>query len=871
MLQEPLTEKEINFMQAWHDPTAMTECLIPVNMKAPHLWKNEDCELVRIRNYQFAMQNYSHMYADNDTLSRKQNFQNRKKAGDLINIAARNIGKSFLLIIDAFIELMHGNGDESCIASFDHKHLMKVCKPLSLLANFHPFFQIFKRQGKSGVRFTGGGMEVDTMKGHTMYGKNEKVKEPDPGTDFHGLHYRWFGYEEFSYASKKGTEKRVDSGNSEGYIEKISGIPDIRIDSPLGQILAEPKNKNIICRLPQFCVGEGSKISMADFTTKNIEDVNVGDEIFSVTENKPHRLRSGYVTNKVYNGIKETVLLSNGINDLFLTSDHKLLTKMSKFYRSWKSWDELDKNRHQIYYFKNYINILEDYYKGVFLGFLETEGSFKQHGREKSIGQKIEKEALRWLLNHLDLKYTECKDKKDSNFSYFYLSVDNNIFIDSIYSDLEENKDVQIGFIAGCIYGDGCVHFNKKTNHRDITIVQKNKVKIIEKILNLAEIKYSRQKRICDTNFGHFEGFQYILHRYEIPLCLPFSKKSEIYRKLTKNNSLMSIQHRKVFVKKKENKKVYDLTTTCGTFVANGFLVHNCREDWGSDTKQEMIDKYNGESSYGYKLNVKGDIIEGAQGFWDMERLRKACRYGKTGTTVKFFEIDKKKYQKLDQILILDRLPCKQCYVASDIGTTGSPSEIIIVFFDGEKYNYHYNIALYKLTTHEQAKVFAWIYERLGGAYISLDSTNADGRSIADDLRRDTTIPADEIIEVRMNKNLEVDFLKDEVTGKVMKDSNGKPLMREERTIDWAMTRLEKLFFQDEAMRIPTQEKFISTFSDFIVKQVGMKRTYGTLTGNDHLHQSFQCFAIAQFLNEFRQQVAKPRPKRCYGTFSNEE
>lgn len=547
MLQELLTEKEISYMECWSDPTALTECLIPVNIKAPHLWKNKDCDLVRVRNYQFAMQNYSYMYANDNNLTSKQNFQKKKGAGDLINIAARNIGKSFFLIIDAFLTLLKGEGDESCIASFDHKHLMKVCKPVSLLANFHPFFQIFKRQGKKGVRFSGGGMEVDTLTGHTMYGKNEKVGEKDPGTDFHGLHYKWFGYEEFSYASKNGTEKRVDSGDSEGYIEKISGIPDIRIDSPLGKILAESKNKNIICRLPQFV-----------------------------------------------------------------------------------------------------------------------------------------------------------------------------------------------------------------------------------------------------------------------------------------------------------------------------------REDWDEASRKEMIANYNGESSYAFKLNVKGEIIEGASGFWDMPRLRKASRYGIIGKSVKFFEIDQKKYHKLDQILIIDRLPCEQCYIASDIGDTGSPSEIIIIFYDGERYKYHYNIALYKLTTTEQGKVFAWIYERLGGAFIALDCTSAAGRSIADDLRKDFDIPADRIIECNFGANMEVDILRDEITGNAVRDNNGKVLMKIEKVIDWSMQRLEKLFYGEE-MEIPTQEKFISSFSDFIVKQIGMKRTYGTLTGNDHVHQSFQCFAIAQFLNEFRQQIAKPRKKRCFGTFSNEE
>jgi len=256
-------------------------------------------------------------------------------------------------------------------------------------------------------------MEIDTLSGHVMYGKNEKVEGNDPGTDFHGLHAKWWAIEEASYLSREGTEKRIDSVHSEGCIERVSGIPDIRIDSPLGEIMANSKNKPYICNLPQFV-----------------------------------------------------------------------------------------------------------------------------------------------------------------------------------------------------------------------------------------------------------------------------------------------------------------------------------RQDFDEETKAEMIEKYNGEFSYGFKLNVLGEVIEGAQGFWDMERLRRMTRYGKTGTKVKFFEIDKKKYHRLDEVLVIDRVPCQSCYISSDIGTTGSPSEIIIVFFDGEKYKYHYNIALYKLTTHEQANVFKWIYDRLGGAFIALDATNSDGRSILDELNR---------------------------------------------------------------------------------------------------------------------------------------
>jgi hypothetical protein len=541
MFFEPITQDELEFLEAYYDPTALTECLVPENIKAPHLWTNEDCKLVELRNYQFAMQNYSYLYADDDSLKSKENFQRKKGAGDLINLAGRNEGKTFLgLIIDAFINLIHSEGDESCIASFDHKHLLKPCKVLSNLINYHPFFQLFKRQAKKSVRFTAGGMEADTLLGHVLYGKNEKVDEPDPGTDFHGLHFKTFWYEETSYMSKAGTEKRIDSGHSEGYIERLSGIPDIRVDSPLGKILLDPKKQNWICRLPQYV-----------------------------------------------------------------------------------------------------------------------------------------------------------------------------------------------------------------------------------------------------------------------------------------------------------------------------------REDWDSQSKQEAIEKYNGETSYGFKLNVEAEILEGASGYWDMDRLRKACNYGKDGSRVKFFEIDKNRLNKLDQILILDRLPCKQAYVCSDIGTLGSPSEIIILFYDGEIFKYHYNISLYKLSTFEQAQVFKFIYDKLGRAFIGLDCTNSDGRSILDDLQR-LGIPQDDLVAVRFNKNIEVDFVKND-DGTVQLDNAGQPIMKQELTMDWAMQILERLFYNSK-MFIPLDEKFLASFSGIIMKQIGTSRKIGSVNGEDHLHQSFQCFAITYFQNEFKQQLAKPKTKRCLGT-----
>lgn len=866
MFFEPLTAEEFEFLEAYHDPIALIECLIPENIKAPHLWSNEDCKLVTLRPYQFAMQNYSYLYADDDSLKNKENFQRKKGAGDLINLAGRNEGKTFFLIIDAFLNLIHSTSSESCIASFDNKHLLKPCKVVANLINYHPFFQIFKRLGKKSVRFSGGGMEADTILGHLLLGKNEKVDEPDPGTDFHGLHYKTFWYEESSYMSKAGTEKRIDSGDSEGHIERLSGIPDIRIDSPLGKIILDPKKQNWICRLPQYvrCIAKGSKILMSNFSTKNIEDIKIGDEVFSVSKNKPHFLETTKVLNKICNGTKKTITITNNHNSLDLTSDHKLLTLLSPMYRTWKNYDELNLETNKIYYFKNYIQDMISYYEGCFLGILETEGSFKRNKREKSIGQKTEKKLLEFLLNTLNIKYTKSDDKKIKDFSYYYIKVNNTEYINKLYSKLELSKDFQLGFIAGCIYGDGCIHIRPKkgnTTDGEIIIIQKNKTELIERILKLANIEYTKRIRQHQTNFGYFDSYSFSFKKFEIPLCVPYSNKSLKYKQLCNHSSLMAIQNKEIKKINERISEVYDLTTENNSFIANGFIVHNC--DWDAQSRQEAIEKYNGETSYGFKLNVEAEIIEGASNYWDMERLRKACSYGKDGIRTKFFEIDKNRLHQIEQILILDRLPCKQAYVCSDIGTLGSPSEIIILFYDGEVFKYHYNISLYKLSTFEQAQVFKFIYDKLGKAFIGLDCTNADGRSILDDLYR-LGVPQEDLVAVRFNKNIEVDFMKND-DGTVQLDNSGQPIMKQEVTMDWAMQVLEKLFYNGK-MLIPLDEKFIMSFSGIILKQIGTTRKIGSVNGEDHLHQSFQCFAITYFINEFKQQIAKPKTKRCLGT-----
>jgi hypothetical protein len=517
-LYKKLTDSEIEIMECFYNPVCLIETLIPENYKAPQTWAEKDCSLIKLRPYQFAMVDYSYMYADDDKLSKRVNFQNKVGAGTVFNVMARNLGKSFFLVIDAFLTLIHGEADESCVASFDFAHLKKICSPIASFANHHPIFELYRRKGKDCVRFISGGMEVDTILGSVLYGKNENVGSPDPGTAFHSLHVKKLMYDEVSYMSDNGRKKMIDSASSDGVIERFCGIPDLKMGSPLGKMLRDESKRNWICSGPQYL-----------------------------------------------------------------------------------------------------------------------------------------------------------------------------------------------------------------------------------------------------------------------------------------------------------------------------------RSDWDEKAKARAIEEYDGETSPNYKLNILGEAIEGANSMFDMARIKENSYT--TKRRVKQFEVGKETFDKFDKILVVDKQPAEMSIIASDIGTTGSPSEICIFFGDNNLMKWRYNISLFMLTTQEQAKIFKWLYDKLDNCVISLDCTAGEGRAIADELVI-LGVPQDRIVRVMFNSKIVVGFeLNDD--GTVKYDEKGTPIHKLERTIDWAVLQLEKILYHG-LCEVPHSEKFLREFANYFSVTTGTSKRYGS-SSTDHLLQSFQCFAIARF------------------------
>ena len=246
-------------------------------------------------------------------------------------------------------------------------------------------------------------------------------------------------------------------------------------------------------------------------------------------------------------------------------------------------------------------------------------------------------------------------------------------------------------------------------------------------------------------------------------------------------------------------------------------------------------------NSPNYKLNILGEAIEGANSMFDMARIKENSYT--TKRRVKQFEVGKETFDRFDKILVVDKQPAEMSIIASDIGTTGSPSEVCIFFGDTNLMKWRYNISLFMLTTQEQAKIFKWLYDKLDNCVISLDCTAGEGRAIADELVI-LGVPQDRIVRVMFNSKIVVGFeLNDD--GTVKYDEKGTPIHKLERTIDWAVLQLEKILYHG-LCEVPHSEKFLREFANYFSVTTGTSKRYGS-SSTDHLLQSFQCFAIARF------------------------
>lgn len=269
---------------------------------------------------------------------------------------------------------------------------------------------------------------------------------------------------------------------------------------------------------------------------------------------------------------------------------------------------------------------------------------------------------------------------------------------------------------------------------------------------------------------------------------------------------------------------------------------------WDEKEKAKAVKKYGGESSIGFRIFIKGEVVEEGISVFDMERVRKNYLEDKI---IKNIEISKDTYGIFEQRLIVERPKnADTIYVAADVGEA-APTEIAVLAKINKKYRYIYNITLHNLTDKQQYKIFKFLAHALNANFLGIDCTDGTGRAIFRSLASD--FPKENLIWVSFNEKLPVDFEKDDKGKIIMK--GGKPVYKEEYVSEWSIQRLKTLFY-DRKMEMPLDYKFDTQFNSVISMQSANRITYKCAADQDHLFQTFQVFSIMQWDTEFR--LVKP-------------
>lgn len=375
-----------------------------------------------------------------------------------------------------------------------------------------------------------------------------------------------------------------------------------------------------------FCFVGGTQILMEDFTTKNIEDIKIGDKIIGFEENSGTRgkLRSVYiaeVTNTFVHVEEELIQVTteNGGN-ITATPNHPFMCTGCKTGHTVKfnRLENIIKSDNPNLYtlgfpIKEYINYdSENYKKGYIVGAWCGDGTRCKNLNIKRYEEKGKEEY--YYLCRFVTKDQEINDRvmdyAKVYFPEFYFN-DFNLHGDirkavtnataKVYNELNAfiekeihnniTKEYACGFLAGIFDTEGTIGKIRK-----IIRISNTNIKYIEEIercLDILGLTYCREKRTFEHRMdiynvrvkGTYQWNKFLW--YTRPVCDRKSFERNIF-------DFTEFQITKIIKAEKIVKKqyVYNLETTSHTYIANNFMVHNCYANCSLEGKNADFDKY---------------------------------------------------------------------------------------------------------------------------------------------------------------------------------------------------------------------------------------------------------------------------------------
>jgi 7-cyano-7-deazaguanine synthase len=368
----------------------------------------------------------------------------------------------------------------------------------------------------------------------------------------------------------------------------ILGFNDYEINLVLGNTHTcyNPDPEGRSCGRCGSCIEESQKVLMSDNTWKQIKDVCIGDEVWSVDENTK-KICVAKVLDKFDNGIQPVYDMAG----LLLTKDHYVYASNMKLRPRYRKYEEM--KRKDATYMVKFWPVSdtrkevddEKFALGYLRGFADGDGSIDTRGVH-TFQKEFDVLEEFWSLydkyiKPCDVKITYREDTNMHRAGGGYGPV----FLEK--TKFNEHPEYLRGYLNGMLIADGCACHNKSNGSfgfsiSQAVIVNKEKCIQIDKALSLLGIKCDRSQSVTP---GFKEGGTLmqtwrVTRPYIITLKYGAGKRASMLEKLGTYNSIRLLDQ--VVVNKIDEPvkeaHVYDIKTSAGSFICEGYLVHNCTE-----------------------------------------------------------------------------------------------------------------------------------------------------------------------------------------------------------------------------------------------------------------------------------------------------
>jgi len=240
---ENITEQELDFMEMWHDPIAMAECLFSDYDNLALC--NE--EKAHIRNCQIPMLSFEYMIDKDPKLTDQENFTLKENVGTVYALGGRKFGKTVCVEkIDLPLALISLENEKIGFSSYDAMHIEGVMEEILPCLESHPVIKDFI------VRVKRSPYTIQSKTGSNCIGINMNVYGKKPGAQFYQKHLTRLYIEEASFETTEVQKTRTDAISELGCVVRSAGMTNFTRQSPCGEIFYDHRMKKFIANFPQY-------------------------------------------------------------------------------------------------------------------------------------------------------------------------------------------------------------------------------------------------------------------------------------------------------------------------------------------------------------------------------------------------------------------------------------------------------------------------------------------------------------------------------------------------------------------------------------------------------------------------------------------